>query len=69
MCITVKHTTVINMRSLQRPPIAIDTDVIGLSLWATIRIWYAITIQPNMNTLFGLLFVPNRIQREYSLQP
>jgi len=26
-----------NTHSLQWPPIAIDTDVIGLSLWATIR--------------------------------
>jgi len=27
------------------------------------------TTMPNTNTLFGLLFGPNRIRREYSVQP
>jgi len=34
-----------------------------------IRFIFCITIQPNTNTLFDLLFRPNRIQIEYLVQP
>jgi len=34
-----------------------------------IRCIFSITIRPNTNTQFGLLFRPNRIQIEYSVQP
>jgi len=34
-----------------------------------IRCIFCTTIRPNTNTLFGLLFGPNRIRIEYSVQP
>jgi len=34
-----------------------------------IRCIFCTTIRPNTNTLFGLLFGPNRIPIEYSVQP
>jgi len=39
------------------------------SMSVIIRIRSMLTIRSNMNTLFGLLFGPNRIQIEYSVQP
>jgi len=32
-------------------------------------VYFCITIRPNMNTLFGMLFGPNRIRIEYLVQP
>jgi len=37
--------------------------------WATVRIRQAVAIRLNTNTLFGPLFVLNRIRIEYSVQP
>jgi len=41
----------------------------GAVLIIRIQPVFSITIWPNKNTLFGLLFRPNRIQIEYSVQP
>jgi len=41
----------------------------GALLIIHIRPVFDITVRPNTNTLFGLLFGPNGIRIEYSIQP
>lgn len=48
-------------------PLLLQTN--SQSLTIRIRPTFSITIRPNTNTLFGLLFGPNRIRIEYSVQP
>jgi len=74
LCVLLSNTcttavTLTATAALRPPSPTTDTDVVGLSALATIRIQKAVTIRLNMNTPFGPLFEVNRIRIEYSVQP
>ena len=54
-------------RSLSRET-SVTADELSVSDYSY-SAYFSITIRPNTNTLFGLLFGPNRIRIEYSVQP